>query len=348
MTVAAAAPVSARQWDAWSSKTFPPVEEFRPGVWSIPVPIPNHPVRFTYCYALVAPEGVLVIDPGWESEQGWEALIAGLGVAGADASRVVGVVATHFHADHLGLARRLLRESGAWLGLGASERTHVPGDDYAESVREKFRVWGVPEEVAPAVLPDADALRTLAGLASADRWLADGEVVDWGGGRLRVVHTPGHSPGHICLVDDHRRLVFTGDHVLPRITPHVSYDPAGLENPIGDYLSSLERISLSAEYEACAAHEYRFGFLAERCDVLRERTVERSAEVREALADPSCDTVWSVARRLTWSRGWPALSGISMRLALAETAAHIKYLREAGIASSIPLTAGPDAGSRAS
>src|SRR5258705_12538692 len=73
-----------------------------------------------------------------------------------------------------------------------------------------------------------------------DRFLADNDVVTVGGRDLRVIHTPGHSPGHIVLHMPSEALLFTGDHVLPHITPNVSAGPLGSADPLGDYLASLD------------------------------------------------------------------------------------------------------------
>lgn len=51
---------------------------------------------------------------------------------------------------------------------------------------------------------------------------------------LRVVATPGHSSGHVCLVDEPHGLIFSGDHVLPRISPHIALELPGPSNPLAD------------------------------------------------------------------------------------------------------------------
>ena len=54
--------------------------------------------------------------------------------------------------------------------------------------------------------------------------------------------TPGHSPGHLCFYEREKRVILTGDHVLPTITPNVSLHPQQMGNPLGDYLASLRRL----------------------------------------------------------------------------------------------------------
>lgn len=334
----AAPPVALAQWQSWSDRRLPEVEEVRAGVWSIPVPIPDHPMRYTLCYAFVGERRVLLLDPGWETAEGWDALVAGVARAGASMGQIVGIVVTHYHADHLGLAKRVIDSSGAWLALGSAERVHEYMRDFVAAGRRKFAAWGVPDELIDRIEPGEEVLEVLAGFAPANRWLADGEVVHEAGARLRVIATPGHSPGHICLVDIERGLLFTGDHVLPRISPNVPFDPAGARDPLGDYLDSLRAVRLDEVREVCPAHEYRFASIGDRCDVLNAHSLARTAEVEAVIERGGSHTVWDVARQLTWSRGWDALSGVSMRLALSETASHVRYLELRGRVTGVVLS----------
>ena len=70
------------QREAWLARTAPPVEQVRPDLWSVPVPIPDSPLRYTLTYLIAAGSGLVVVDPGWNSEAGWQALAEGLKAAG--------------------------------------------------------------------------------------------------------------------------------------------------------------------------------------------------------------------------------------------------------------------------
>lgn len=95
------------QKEAWQNKVLPPVEELGGNVWSIPVPFPDNPMRYTLCYLLVGDGDVVLIDPGWDSDAGLDHLAAGLRQAGLGLSDLTGIVVTHYHSDHLGMAARL-------------------------------------------------------------------------------------------------------------------------------------------------------------------------------------------------------------------------------------------------
>ena len=72
--------------------------------------------------------------------------------------------------------------------------------------------------------------------------LKEGKKISIDPFEFKVFLTPGHSPGHICLYEPNRKLLFTGDHILPEITPHIGFHPQSGENPLGAYLKSLEKM----------------------------------------------------------------------------------------------------------
>ncbi|MBP2413656.1 glyoxylase-like metal-dependent hydrolase (beta-lactamase superfamily II) [Arthrobacter stackebrandtii] len=337
------------QFQAWKAKVMPPVEQVRPCVWSIPVPFVGNPMRYTLCYVLIGEDvggrrEVALVDPGWDSDEGWEVLTEGLATAGLAPSDITGIVVTHFHPDHLGMAARLREASGAWVALGEHEPLpeHWRGDpsQFVAEDRSQFADWGVPDEYLDEVSFQKQTWAQMTGIAAPQRRLADGELLPIAGLQVRVLSTPGHTPGSICLVDEANQLFLTGDHVLPKITPHVSLEAANHVNPLGDYFNSLEILGAGADMEVLPAHEYRFRGLLERAAELKEHTLERSREVMAVLDAGEAGSVWDVSKELTWSRGFDSLRGFTLRLALAETASHLVYLAAQGRDMNIEVSRG--------
>ncbi len=110
------------QHESWLNKVLPPVEEIRPNLWSIPVPMPHSPLRYVSVYAMTHETGVTLIDAGWDSDDSWQALLDGLTLIGTSITDVQGVLVTHKHFDHIGLARRVRDSSGAWVGLHPADQ----------------------------------------------------------------------------------------------------------------------------------------------------------------------------------------------------------------------------------
>src|SRR5580704_13092287 len=116
-----------RQLEAWQQRVMPPVEQLAGDLWSIPVPIPNNPLRYVSSYAFGTGAGLVLMDPGWNADASWQALVAGLATIGASPEDVRGVLVTHMHFDHLGLAGRVRAASGAWVAMHPADRAVLAG-----------------------------------------------------------------------------------------------------------------------------------------------------------------------------------------------------------------------------
>ncbi|MGI5241172.1 MBL fold metallo-hydrolase [Dactylosporangium sp. CA-139066] len=318
----------AAQRDAWQRRVLPPVEHVRPGVWSVPVPIPDSPLRYTLSYVFVDDPGVVVVDPGWDSAEGRAALEAGLHRAGARLADVTGIVATHVHPDHHGLSGWLRERSGAWIGMHPLEARALPARMWKDRDPAADRAWlrrhGVPDEDAGALAIDPERLSDLMGMPEPDRAVEDGDLLPLRRHELRAVWTPGHTPGHLCLHEATAGVLLTGDHLLPRISPNIGVHAATDGNPLGAYLASLEQTAKFAADEALPAHEYRFRGIDARAAELMRHHDERGREILAVIATLGPATAWDIATRLTWSRGWAALRDLMRRMALAETLAHLR------------------------
>src|SRR5213079_817088 len=89
----------------------------RPGLWSVPVPLPDNPLRYVIVYLLELTSGVAVVDTGWNTDEAWDALLTGIATAGYAVGDVRAALITHIHPDHYGLAGRIREASGAWVAL---------------------------------------------------------------------------------------------------------------------------------------------------------------------------------------------------------------------------------------
>jgi glyoxylase-like metal-dependent hydrolase (beta-lactamase superfamily II) len=320
---------------AWLDKTVPDPEEVRPGLWSIPIPVPDNPVRYTLCYAFYSADGVILIDPGWDADECRQSLLTGLHHGGAGLNDITGVIVTHAHADHHGLSAWLRRECGAWIGMHPAEAATLPADQQLAKVQEgptQLERWGVPFDSRPVMDWNERAMASFRQMPRPDRTLADGELIGNGSWRLEVLATPGHTPGHICLVDREQGLLLTGDHVLPRISPNVSDDGSKGSWALEAYIASLRKLIAlpEADVEVLPAHEYRFTGIRQRCTDLLQHHDARCREVLTVLAADQGITTWDIAGKLTWSRTWDSLSGYPLRSALGETSAHLEYLVQRG------------------
>jgi glyoxylase-like metal-dependent hydrolase (beta-lactamase superfamily II) len=159
-----------------------------------------------------------------------------------------------------------------------------------------------------------------------DRLIEDGEQIDLPNWSLRAVHTPGHTPGHLCFVAPDRNVLFAGDHVLPRISPNIAAYRHATSDALADFLQSLAKVAAEDVEEILPAHEWRFRGLRERARLLAEHHEARLSELLAAVRSYPAAVPWYLAGELTWSRPWDQYDGYMRIAAVNETAAHLIHL----------------------
>ncbi|MDO0915345.1 MBL fold metallo-hydrolase [Streptomyces sp. DT2A-34] len=332
------------------------------GVRSIQVPIPDNPLGHTLVYVVDTDRGPVLVDTGWDDPASWDTLTEGLTACGTAPGEIHGVVITHHHPDHHGLSGKVREASGAWIAMHAADaaivrRTRATRPErWFSYMADKLTAAGAPHaHVAP--LRAARRPGTLPGFSPAapDREIVPGELLDLPGRRLRAIWTPGHTPGHVCLhleedhpaqLPGHGRL-FSGDHLLPGITPHIGLyedpedpDDTTVIDPLGDYLASLERVGRLTPAEILPAHQHAFTDAPARVRELLTHHEERLTGLQALLSDPL--TPWQLAERMEWNRPWDQIPYGSRNIAIAEAEAHLRRLVKLGraeaVAGSEPVT----------
>ena len=324
------------QRHSWRDGSLPEVERLRPGLWSIPVPIPRNPLRYVIVYAFELPDGVAVVDTGWSTDDAWNVLGAGLRTAGFDIGDVRLALITHIHPDHYGLAGRLRAVSGARVALHPADAELLPArygigiDTLIQNMRALMRECGVPEDVREELSGASMGIREFVELAQPDVLLEDGARMPMPGWDLVALHTPGHSPGHVCFYERTHRLLVSGDHVLPRISPSITVHAQQSGNPLAQFLDALLSVRGLDVDEVLPAHEWRFRGLRARVDELSAHHDERAAETERLVRETPGITCWEAAQRLRWSRDWSEVTGFMRRAAVGETLAHLVLLESRG------------------
>ncbi|OIH95050.1 hypothetical protein BIU97_03850 [Curtobacterium sp. MCBA15_009] len=311
---------------------MPPVEEVRPGIWTLAVPFRSGVVDATLVYVVEGTDGSLaVIDPGWSADGDLDALDGALAAVGRSVDEVSLVAVTHLHADHLGAAAAIRRRTGARVamhGLEVEGLRRERSDAVANDA--DIATWGLPGDLRAGVVAAWGSGRRI-GLGSAeepfaDLLLADADELPIPGRLIRTLWTPGHTAGHVCFVDEADGLLFTGDHVLPRINSGIGLGGRTVTNPLGDYLASLALLEPYADLEVCPGHEYRFHDVVSRARVLARHREERSRHVAAALDALDRPTLFEVAARVPFSGGIGSMTGFLLASAVTQTAFHVGLL----------------------
>lgn len=313
-----------------------PYKQLLAGLYQLQVPIPNNPLGYVLPYLIEGNDGYVLVDSGWNAPEAYGALMAQLHALGVPLKELRRVLFTHVHPDHYGLAGRLKGDCDAELMLGAPERGFI-NSRYRrpEGLLERMQQWLLSHGAPPSEVADLRAasmpVRGFVVPADPDTLLHGGEVIPCGAYEWEVIWTPGHSPGHMCFYDRRHRIMITGDHILPTISPNVSVHPEQSGNPLHDYITSLRKVKAYDVELALPAHEYEFTDLAER---VRELEAHHQARIEEMLAalDGQAKTAYEVATKVKWATGDFTTFGPWMkRAAIGETLAHLEHMVMEGI-----------------
>lgn len=294
---------------------FGVAEPVADGVWSIRLPLgaPDNPSVLAYV-VLDSGGAPHLIDSGLGATE--DALASGLGQLGFAPGDVRSVTLTHLHGDHTGAADAVRRAGGATVGIHRGDAVFDRPRTVPRTVLDE---WGVPAGEAGVLAAVTLPLFTI---PVVDVELEDGQSLPIPGRDLRVVHTPGHTKGHACIVSATERILFTGDHLLPDQFAGVGLGGPVDGNPLADYRRSLERIREFDGFRALPGHGWAFDGISARIDETLAHHGRRTAEVAGVLAEQPGASVWEVAAQLTWTRGWDALAGFYRLSALRQTAWH--------------------------
>ncbi|HZW57763.1 MAG TPA: MBL fold metallo-hydrolase [Nitrososphaerales archaeon] len=325
------------------------VLEVVPGMYQIRLPIPIKSLSSVYVYLIKSGDRNLLIDTGWDSQDSYVALKESLGATGLEISEIEKIVVSHLHPDHFGLSGRLKSEApNATVLMHRADAvslrdTREKFDRFLAALHDWIRVHGAPESDVKAMIDSSLPMSRFTPPARPDIELIGGESIRVGDTwDFLVIPTPGHTAGNICLYDKGGSgLLFSGDHILPTITPNVSLSPLyDGGDPLGDYLNSLEELRSLNPTKILPSHEYIFSGLSDRIDEIEEHHRERLADALHALGGVGeASSAYRVSSKLRWYTGsWEALSPWEKRAALMETLAHLEYLKRKGKVAEIQET----------
>jgi glyoxylase-like metal-dependent hydrolase (beta-lactamase superfamily II) len=199
---------------------------------------------------LIKKDPLTLIDVGPKTNDAYDTLVEKLGRQGIKLADIRRVVLTHAHEDHCGLAKKVRDEAkNAEIFVHQWETGHLFGRLSRDQHHDLLLRSGVPPEVFAEMrgLYQEISLLTDALDENDYRTLEDGSELEFDGETLRVLHTPGHTPGSCSFIREGDRTLICGDCVLKRITPNpiVSPDPVDPSRrfpSLSEYLVSLARL----------------------------------------------------------------------------------------------------------
>jgi glyoxylase-like metal-dependent hydrolase (beta-lactamase superfamily II) len=284
-------------------------------------------------YLLLGAGPPTLVDAGSRLDASTRQILAGLEAVRAEFGEAVGpsdigrILLTHGHADHVGGLEELLRHTSAEVAIHpldskavTAPREHaVLGRRRLIDFLDRAGVTGLRRDELLSSSPYAQ--QPSLQLPVRPRLLQDGEELDG----LRIVHTPGHSPGHVCIVAGD--VLLSGDHLLSHTLPHQWPESATPYTGLGHYLESLRKIGrLGGLRLALAAHEQVIHDVYRRIETVRathRRRLERLLETIRGAVGPL--SVHEIASQL-----YPELSGFRARLSITDVGSRVEYLHQRG------------------
>ena len=268
--------------------------EFRPNYICFPVRTPTKPpATHTNCYLIYTSKSVLVIDPGSPYEDEQEALADCIDGLVAEGRKVAMILLTHVHPDHIGGVNIL--------------RMHLGGE--VKVAAHRLTAAGLPPDIR------------------ADVFLKDDELVELEGEPrivLRVMHTPGHARGHLCLHESRTGTLLSGDNIVGLGSVLIELP----EGNVRDYLHSLERMQalpnlsvIFGGHGPAIANPYR------KIEEYISHRLDREQKILEAVREGSSTPKEIVAR--VYTDVSPKAHPMAERAVLA----HLEKLREDALVS---------------
>jgi glyoxylase-like metal-dependent hydrolase (beta-lactamase superfamily II) len=308
--------------------------EVTPGIYwlKLPITMENAGITDISVYLIKGSKSYLLVDSGWNTDESFNALQKGLGGIGAEVKDISQILITHVHPDHYGMAGRIKKLSGAAIAMHHIEKDfigprYISMDELLNQTDRLLIANGVPHKEMIALRDATVGLEHYVVPTMPDRILHDGETITAGAFTFRVLWTPGHSSGHICLYEPAKKILLSGDHILPKITPNIGVHPQSIENPLGRYIKSLQEIKQLDIELTLPGHDQPFTNLKTRIDEIIRHHGQRNVEILRTIGI-SARTAYQIARAISWgdNSGWQDLPPFHKRMAVFETLAHLEMM----------------------
>lgn len=287
------------------------------------IPIAIRALKTASVYYVETDSGKYLIDSGMDYQI--ETFLKGYGISPGS---IDAVLMTHMHIDHIGGSTMLRTKYGvqAYMGDQDIERVRIlqaSPEDFIHWQKDYLSIHGVPSFYLDSMSESHPIFSELKSYLTFDakpfRELPELEKV------FHIIDTPGHSPGSTCFQLRDNSGIFTGDHVLERITPNISYYDE-TEDMLGEYLVSLDRIQKLGISRAYPGHGKPFDTLRETVEKIRNHHSERLREVENICKDGPI-SAYEVARKMKWSRGrtMESMNIMEANFAIGEAISHLRH-----------------------
>lgn len=296
------------------------------------------------CY-YVKDSAPTLVDTGVNTEEAFETLESEIAQAGGKVKELKRIILTHAHSDHIGLVPQLVALSGAEVYIHKWDLPKIAHHDAADFPKwiEKFRGFfletGVPLATVKQTLKSmSERFSKFYSSFSNVMPLEGGEVFSFDDCSVEVIHTPGHSPGSICLLNRNDGTLFSGDSLLEKITsnPVVELDASALNvdyRAVEQFMTSLELIETLPVTNVLPGHGRPFSNHSLRTRELYSHHEDRMRNILQILEshDENQGALFGVSTFDVANALFGSLDGINLLLGLSEALGHLEVLEQKGL-----------------
>lgn len=308
------------------------ITELSKNLYRIQTPLKGNSLRSINSYLIKGSDRNLLIDTGYRMDLCMNSIKNGLKKLDAEL-RDTDILLTHFHNDHSGASTQLIHPTRTiyvpeqeypFFGIGinpefytVSRKPQYTKEGLTEEEFGKFMYFGTPNIRAPDFFSKQFTP------------IKESQVISAGEYELTAIHTPGHTPGHMCYWDEQHGIIFTGDHILFDISSNIIPWP-GIPNILGLYLYSLKKLQPYSAAAALPGHREP-GELSVRIEQLLQHHQQRLNECESLVKLYPGKTAFELTQLMSWklhrqdeSKGIPPAL---MRYAFGECLCHLDHLR---------------------
>ena len=293
----------------------------------IEVPIPIRALRTANVYVVDTGNIRVLVDTGMTPD------VMGQIVDGIGSRNIDYIFVTHLHVDHIGNAGLLSEKLDSKLIIGRRDLERIRQiqknpESFRELLTDVFRKFGVPDETIMNITGSHSLNKNISMYMDFNPDICVDRSLNLGR-EIEILENPGHSPGSCSMIIRGEDSIMTGDHVLPGITPNISFYDTETDS-LGDYMNSLRKTAELDLSKVYPGHREPFIGLGKRCNEILRHHVSRLHEVYDLVASPS--TGYSVACGMRWSRGrtLASMNSTEQNFAIGETMTHIMHLEKKG------------------
>lgn len=287
------------------------------GVKQITIPLPFR-LNHVNCFLAEGEKGWIIMDTGLNNEVTrdiWDPILK--------SHNISDIIVTHYHPDHFGYAGTLqtLSNADVWMTEIDMKNSLATWEPWSlEELRKNYNRCGFPEGLTLELTSNQESFINLVKpYPMVHHFVEEGMKIKFGKYEYEVIFTPGHSDGLFVLYNKEKSVLFSTDHILPKISPNVSYWFSGNPNPLQSFLQSLVKIrQLDVEF-VIPSHLSPFQNANKRIDELLSHHEERLEETYLFIQHPA--TVYEVTANM-----FGKLNDHETRFAVGESLAHLEYL----------------------